>query len=209
MFGLIAGALFFTYLILPSVKTSLNNEFNDSIVVYSESLAAKDGEISSLNNRISAMQSDIDALNEELGSYSADSGILASYNKLLDVMRAYYGGDYLGAINLFGEIDASIVTNEKFLEVYNTFNEEFTVNGVAKTFEMGSAFYGAGDYENARNYFEKCISIQPDFADALFNLGLTYVNLGDRETANSYFTQVIDNYPGTALASQAMVMRGY
>ena len=209
LFGLIAGALFFTYLILPSVKTSLNNEFNDSIVSYSESLAAKDGEINSLNNRISSLQSDISALNEELGSYSADSGILASYNKLLDVMRAYYGGDYLGAINLFGEIDASIVTNEKFLEVYNTFNQEFTVNGVAKTFEMGSAFYESGDYENARNYFEKCISLQPDYADALFSLGLTYVNLGDRETANSYFTQVIDNYPGTALASQAMVMRGY
>lgn len=209
LFGLVAGALFFTYLILPTVKTSMNNEFNDSIITYNESLAAKDGEINSLNNRILALQSDMDALNEELDTYSADSGILASYNKLLDVMRAYYGGDYLGALNLFGEIDASIVTNEKFLEVYNIFNEEFTVNGMTRTFDMGCTFYDAGDYENARNYFEKCISLQPDYADALFRLGLTYINLGDRETANNYFTQVIDNNPGTELASQAMVMRGY
>ncbi len=209
LFGLIAGALFFSYLILPSVKKSMNNDFNKTIVSYSENLAAKDGEITGLNNKISGLQSDIDALNEELGSYSADSGILSSYNKLLDVLMALRGGDYLGALNSMAEVNASIVTNERFQQIYNALNEEFTVNGVSTTFNMGVAFYDAGDYQSARSYLEKCVSLQPDYPDALYRLGLACVNLGDREAADSYFTQVIDNYPGTELASQAMVMRGY
>ncbi len=209
LFGLIAGVLFFTYLILPSVKTSMNNDFNDSIVGYHESIAAKDGEITGLNNKISTLQSDINTLNEELGAYSSDSGILASYNKLIDVLMALRGGDYLGAMNAMSEINATIVTNERFQQVYNALNEEFTINGVSTTLSMGIAFYDAGDFETARAYFEKCISLQPDHPEAILRLGFAYVNLGNTEQANIYFTQVIDNYPGTEYASQAMVLRGY
>lgn len=209
LFGLIAGALFFTYLILPSVKTSMNNDFNDSIVGYHESIAAKDGEITGLNNKISTLQSDIDELNEELGAFSSDSGILSSYNRLLDVLMALRGGDYLGAMNAMEEVNADIVTNEKFQQVYNALGEEFAVNGVSTTLSMGVAFYDAGDFETARAYFEKCISLQPDHPEAILRLGFAHVNLGNTEQANVYFTQVIDNYPGTEFASQAMVLRGY
>lgn len=209
LFGLIAGALFFTYLILPSVRTDMNNDFNALVVGYHESIAAKDGEITALNNKISSLQSDIDGLNEELGVYSSDSGILASYNRLLDVLMALRGGDYLGAMNAMTEVNASIVTNEKFNQVYNALNEEFSVNGAATTFTMGLAFYDAGDFETARAYFEKSISIQPDYPEAILRLGITYSSLGNTEQANACYTQVIDSYPGTEFASQAMVLRGY
>ena len=209
LFGLIAGALFFTYLILPSVKARMNDDFNDTVVAYNESLAAKDGEITGLDNKIKNLESDINSLKEELDSYSEDSGILASYNRLLDVLMAFSRGDYLGAMNSIDSVDASIVTNEKFTQVYNSLKNEFTVNGVTATFTRGVSYYDAHDFENARRYFEKCVSLQPDYPEALLRLGYTYTNLGNAEKANAYYTQVIEKYPGTEFASMAMVARGF
>jgi tetratricopeptide (TPR) repeat protein len=60
-------------------------------------------------------------------------------------------------------------------------------------------YYKKGDYVNARNYFEKAVSLAPieeksglSYANVLWNLGLAYTYLGQYDKAEPAIKEVVE-----------------
>ncbi len=51
-------------------------------------------------------------------------------------------------------------------------------------YNLGFCASQHGDYENARLYYEKSISLKPDFAQGFYNLGLVFLHQGDSAKAS-------------------------
>ena len=55
--------------------------------------------------------------------------------------------------------------------------------------------------ENARQSFERALSIEPEFADARINLGFCLFEQGAWEEAKDHFDSVVSDHPGNARAA--------
>ncbi|MFH1427251.1 MAG: tetratricopeptide repeat protein [Patescibacteria group bacterium] len=62
-------------------------------------------------------------------------------------------------------------------------------------YELGRAYYNLGETENAINFFNKVLEIDPLHANALYSLGLAYELIGEDKEALIYFKKVLDMNP--------------
>ncbi len=209
--GLIVGVLFAYFLLLPVRERELNAGFNEQVLSYNEKISQRDTSITDLEGQIETLNEEKASLQNELAAYTGDGGIINEYNKLLNVLTLRGNGDYIGAMDAFTSIDASIVTNETFQSVYNSLSTEFNDSGVQNLYTRGVEAYNNRDWETARTYFTRILELQPDYAEVIFYMGVCYQNLGDWATAVSYYNQLIDNpaYAGTQWGMAALNQRGY
>ena len=76
-------------------------------------------------------------------------------------------------------------------------------------FQLGSTYERNKDYPQAVKYFEKCLELEPDFAEALNYLGYMWAERGENlEKARSLIEKAVDQDPDNAafLDSMAWVM---
>lgn len=60
-----------------------------------------------------------------------------------------------------------------------------------KLLEEGSTHFKANDFEKAKNLFEDCLRIDPDYAEAHYRLGTVYATKGDFQAALDHFNTTI------------------
>ncbi len=65
-------------------------------------------------------------------------------------------------------------------------------------FNQGNYFLHTGDFEKARDNFNRLIAGDPDFPDANLNLGAAFLRLGETDSAEFYFRQELLNNPASA-----------
>jgi tetratricopeptide (TPR) repeat protein len=70
-------------------------------------------------------------------------------------------------------------------------------------YNVGVAYYNAKDYDNAIQYFQKSVTVDPKFTDGYFQIGLTYVAKGDNPKAIEAFKKVIEIDPSSESAKEA------
>ncbi len=86
------------------------------------------------------------------------------------------------------------------LTVFSFWPFEFVEKPVSKAFDapynaQGSAAFGEGDFEKAAMYYNKALSINPDYAVARFNLGNTYLSQKKYKDAISEFNLSLESDP--------------
>ena len=69
------------------------------------------------------------------------------------------------------------------------------MNHVSTLYNFGSVFEKLREYQKAKDYFEKVIKINPNYADAHYNLGNIFNNLGEYQKAKSCHEKVIELNP--------------
>jgi tetratricopeptide (TPR) repeat protein len=73
--------------------------------------------------------------------------------------------------------------------------KKYALNDVGLSFQIGILYYQDKDYKNAQAEFERTISLNPDYANALYFLSLTYSALGQNGKAISTITKVLKLNP--------------
>ena len=63
---------------------------------------------------------------------------------------------------------------------------------------MGLTYYQNKNYEKAKGELERVVSLNSNYANALYFLGLTYNHLGDNNKAIKEFEKVLKLNPGNA-----------
>jgi tetratricopeptide (TPR) repeat protein len=196
--GLVLGAALVAYLIMPSRISSLKSDFNQTISSYNERLSAREAIIASGEAEIEALNERIAKLEENVQSaHDGVTEVLQEYNKLLRTYRACYENEYLQGANLYLEVDASVVSDREFQEMYQVLKDEFTQNGYTVLVQAGRAQYDRRNYEGSVEYFQTCLKLAPEeeTLEARFWMGLAYINMGDRDTADSWFESIITIAP--------------
>ena len=207
--GIFLGLLVCRFLVIPGIRQQIQRDTNEKIMSYGDQLSGKDAQIQSLESQIAQLEEEQESANTQLESYTGQNGVVDAYETMLQVLENYYNGDYLTAVDLFGQLDESTVDGEVYQEIYQRLNEEFSAGSRDELYTRGYQAYQSNDYETAMQYFLQCLEIDPDYVDAMYWLGLCYHNTGDKATADTYYTRVIEEYPETSYAQSARELRGY
>lgn len=208
--GLVLGAAVVFFLIMPAKSQSLNNEHRKELIQYNEVINGKNEEISGLNDEIKALQDQKANVEAQLSTYVDDSsGILNQYILMVRLLQAYQGEDLLAACDLYLQLAPSVVTEETYQSVYAVVKADMEERGWVALYDEGTRLYGKGVFDQAIEYYNRCLVIKPDYADAVFWIGMSFKQMDDKVNAAKYFTQVIKDYPNTDIAKAATLERGY
>lgn len=141
-------------------------------------------------------------LNLRLGWLTYQSGNFtesrAYYNKAVALMpysiEARFGLVYpLAALGNWTEV---IGQYEKILEI--------TPNNSIVLHRLGLIYYGKGDFETARKYFDKVVNLYPFDYDALTMLAWTYFKLNNLRESKILFQKALLNTPNGTSAVEGL-----
>ncbi len=202
--GLVVGAALTGFLILPARINAINNETKQTLTEYSSQISTKAATITDLEAQLATAKSDLETKTAELEEYVGDAGVVESYEKLFEAMKAYNGNDFVTAYNALASIDSAILKDDS-LSVYQTLNSNIGSTAATTLYDAGKQAYDANDYATAIENLLKVVTIDATFHDgnALYILARAYQKNGDQESANLYFDQVIEKFPDTQNAANA------
>ena len=146
-------------------------EYENAITHYSESIKSKPDNTAAYNNRGVAYH--------RIGDYNR---AIEDYDKAIEIQP-----DYVNAYNgrgtvygIKGELDNAITDFDKAIELKPDYVDAYH--------NRGTAYGKKHEFDNAINDYTKAIEIQPDYADSYCNRGEAWLHLKDWEKAKSDLT---------------------
>ena len=202
--GLLLGAALVAYLIMPSRINSLKSDFDKTLISYNERISAKEAviaagedEIQTLNERITKLESQVQNADTQMASVTGE------YDKLLQAQDALRINEYLQSAQIYLTIDASLVNDEVFRQIYGQLQTEFDDNGYGLLFPAGMDLYNRRKYESATEYFKVCTALNDESMEAKYYLAVCYIRRDVDETARPLLEEIINRDPEGAFTESA------
>ena len=201
LIGLVVGALVIGFLVVPGVRSSLQQEMKAQ-------LAEANEVISNNATQMSDMERQIEELRETVAAYESQGEAVpeqtAAYEALLAGYIAFAGNDYLTAGVSLEQVDRELLT-ENGKAIYDTVWPAVSETYFAQLYSNGYNSYTAGNYQEAITMLLSVVNQDKDYknGNAIYYLAQAYNRAGDMETARPYYQYVIDNYPNTEKARTA------
>ena len=208
--GLILGAVMIFFLVIPARERSLNYEHNQEMLSYTDRLNLANQELAELENELSQYRQQNEEAQAQIAEMQGNSNsVLAQYATVAEILQAYRNEDFRTAVQLYIDMDASLITDENMLNIFAGIQADMTANAPAELEAMAAEAEAAGDHELALHYYESYMAINDRNPQIIYNMAMIYQTMGDTETADQLFGQVIMNFPDSELAAQAQEQRGY
>ncbi|MBP3701094.1 MAG: tetratricopeptide repeat protein, partial [Lachnospiraceae bacterium] len=188
----------------PSRISSLKSDFDQTLISYNERISAKEAiiaagedEIEVLSDRITKLESQVQNTDVQM------AGVIGEYDKLLRAQEALRTNEYLQSAQLYLTIDASMVADETFREIYTTLQTEFTENGYNLLFPAGMDLYNRRKYESATDYFKVCLELNRESSEPKYWLAVCYIRQDANDTARPLLEEIINTDPEGAFTQSA------
>ena len=208
--GLILGAVMIFFLVIPARERSLNYEHNQEMLSYTDRLNLANQELAELENELSQYRQQNEEAQAQIAEMQGNSNsVLAQYATVAEILQAYRNVDFRTAVQLYIDMDASLITDENMLNIFAGIQADMTANAPAELEAMAAEAEAAGDHELALHYYESYMAINDRNPQIIYNMAMIYQAMGDTETADQLFGQVIMNFSDSELAAQAQEQRGY
>ena len=208
--GLILGAVMTFFLVIPARERSLNYEHNQEMLSYTDRLNLANQELAELENELSQYRQQNEEAQAQIAEMQGNSNsVLAQYATVAEILQAYRNEDFRTAVQLYIDMDASLITDENMLNIFAGIQADMTANAPAELEAMAAEAEAAGDHELALHYYESYMAINDRNPQIIYNMAMIYQAMGDTETADQLFGQVIMNFSDSELAAQAQEQRGY
>lgn len=208
--GLILGAVMIFFLVIPARERSLNYEHNQEMLSYTDRLNLANQELAELENELSQYRQQNEEAQAQIAEMQGNSNsVLVQYATVAEILQAYRNEDFRTAVQLYIDMDASLITDENMLNIFAGIQADMTANAPAELEAMAAEAEAAGDHELALHYYESYMAINDRNPQIIYNMAMIYQAMGDTETADQLFGQVIMNFSDSELAAQAQEQRGY
>ncbi|MGE5630643.1 MAG: tetratricopeptide repeat protein [Caulobacteraceae bacterium] len=124
----------------------------------------------------------------EIAGREVSPGLAKEVNSIIKQLDTVYfeSNELKEALKLYGQEELE-KTSEK-LEAYLVKHR----NNALGTFYLANIYFDMGKYKEAGNYYNKALSLQPDFNSALLNLSAVYRETGDYEKAIECCNKVLE-----------------
>ena len=210
--GIVIGVIASIVLIVPTVRDESVNQFRDSEVEYNAEISKKEQELTSLRKdneelleEVSKLQANV-AEAEEIAEEVSDT---SDIDNLIQATALYIEGsanndlDYVAVADSISKVDSSKLNNTSAINLYNTINDEVSMEASLSLYDEGHDLDTRGDYEGALEELLKSYEYNPTNIDAIYFIARSYHRLDNDEKAIEYYTILTDDYPATNRAREA------
>ncbi|MFR1831957.1 MAG: tetratricopeptide repeat protein [Lachnospiraceae bacterium] len=202
--GLILGVMVTYFLIMPPSTRALSNKHNEEIITYSQKLNEKNQELDALQASYDELKAQSQDMENKLNTIEGDTGqVLKQYQTMIGILQAYRNEDIMSVAKLYVDLDPSLIVDESVLEIANAVAADMQTKGYQTLEDLGTAAWNSGQKDQAMEYYQKSLEINPNNPSATYLLGRLYQDRGDTENARQCFSRIITSFPESPQASQA------
>lgn len=205
--GLIIGAAAMYFLVVPAVRTNVQNEAQAKISEIGNQIDAKNTTIAELENQLKDLEAEGTTLKNELEQYAGTDGTLKNMEALINATSLYLSGeDIINAADELEKVKEGVVLEETSNSFQNLYNALYTVLAprVAElSFDQGYQAYKDENYEEAATQLGRASRYDELNTDAFYYLGQSCRQLERNDEAIAAYTKVIELVPGTERASKS------
>jgi Tfp pilus assembly protein PilF len=184
--GFLIGVIAVCILVIPTVRTTMKNQYASESASYDDQLKAKETEISSLKAELEASQADTKAAQKEVKTYKSGN------KALLDAAQEYVNGNTTSAAEKLMEIDTKILTTKASKNLYNAIKEKTYASSAKNFYNNGLNQWYKKNYSEAESYFLKAIKADDSNSDYYYYLARAYEADGKTNKAIKYYNKVVD-----------------
>lgn len=204
--GLVIGATLVWFLAVPTIKRNMNAKTNKEIIIYSEQIAALEGEVELLTKEISGYK----ASSEETEAEKAKAqGTQASYEALVTAISHYYNPDYKRS-KLVDELLAVSVESlgDVGKSTYDSITKEVFAAECKELYPSAMESYKVLNYTRAIELLERVVKMDEQYekGEALFALMDMYQKKNESEKATEKYNRILELFPDTELANRAKAL---
>ncbi|MBQ9827933.1 MAG: tetratricopeptide repeat protein, partial [Lachnospiraceae bacterium] len=203
LIGIIVGAAAIGLLLIPSIKKTEAQRYNNAVADYSSIITSRNRTIANLNARISDMEEEMALMRSQMEQYASYTDEGTNDDLLLQAAKEYLNGNLRGAGEILSEIERDKLDHTSSVDVYEFLVNECRDTIVDNMYVDALTNYRNGLYTDALDGFRKVLNLAPDYADAVFYRAMTYYELADRTNARKYLEEFIERFPNNSHVGEA------
>jgi len=205
--GLLVGAAAVYLLVVPAIKTNIQNDSQEKIAAIGNQIDEKNSTITSLENTNKDLKEENDRLNAELQEYVGTDGTLKSMDNLLAAAAGYLQTqDAEATAQKLEEIKAAVImeeTSESFQSLYNELTTAIGPRIAQSSYDAGYAAYQEGNYAEAAEALQRAVDYNYEDGNVWWYLGRSYHQTEEAEKAIECYEKFIEVKPQTERAGRA------
>lgn len=194
LLGVVIGAAMIWYLVVPAKLANINYDNNQTVLRYSELLAANAIDIANLKSQIEDLETERDTLSLQ---YSGSSAEVEMYVLLTEAANAYVNNNFAEALVMLEKIDIALLPTQTAKEVYSTMLE-YSSGGADRFKATGVRAYMDGDYESAISYLAAATIYNSADDEAVYYLGISYEAAAETDSAIACYQSFLQKFPTSA-----------
>ncbi len=199
--GLVIGVTATYFLIVPSIRQTLQKDANTAVSDANDTIAAKNQAIKELEDQVTKLTKNVETAKDES---KASASQIVSYQKLMTAYQSYQQGGLEEAKTALAEVDQKqLDTGAK--QVYDTIQTEINSKYLETTYNEGYSAYMSRNYQQSAELLQKVADVDDTYhnGDAIYYLAQSYRLTEEYEKAAQLYQKVIDEYPSSYKANNA------
>ena len=208
--GVFIGILAYHTIVMPRIRQNINTDANTQIVEYADKLSDQNKTIRDINIEVEQLRTENNEANVKLRAYEEQNRLFTTqYETLNDIIRLFDGGYISQAAREYVNLDKENITDDTLVDLYNQAKSRIEGLGAKRLTELGTESWNAANKNQAVNYYQLSLSINPNDPETMFLLARLYQSMGRSVDANPLFDKVIAEHPDTSYAKRSREARGY
>jgi Tfp pilus assembly protein PilF len=203
LLGVVIGAAVIFFLIMPARLKTIRDDYNTTIVEYSEKLSDTNAEFADMEKQISDLKEERDEAVLQLQKYEGTDDNQGLYDIVIEAASDYLQGKHTQAVLGLITVDVAQLPTATAKNVYNLIMDECGSEAAAQLYEEGYGYYRAGSFKEAAQKLEQTIQIDSSMVEAVYYCAKSYEELEETEAATKWYQYIVDNFENLWYANDA------
>ena len=201
--GVVIGAALIWFLITPSRYKGLTENYNKSLLEYSEQLSSSNVELNDLESELNDIKAQKESLEEQLKSVNGTEGSNKLLISVIQSANYYLENKVTDAAKILVDIDISGLPGDEAKALYNLIAEKTLKEAATTFYEKGMEEYYKSGYDKAVENLVLSFKCDRTNADAAYYAAKCYVALVQTDNAKKYYQYIVDDFPTSGYFTEA------
>ena len=211
LLGVIIGIVVVYYLIVPTMRNNIREEYESKKVDYSAELSTKSATITQQEKKIDSLSKQVEELQATIDSIDTTPVTVEvgteSYEEFFDIWHSYremvsreYSDDELQELALrMWSMNTEGLENESAKAILKEMQDDIYPHAARRIYKNGKALYDNSEYEAAAHMLEAAVAFNGTNDAAMYYLGKSYQALENYEQAIYYYRLMLEVCPNSTL----------
>ena len=207
--GVIIGIICSQWLVIPTVKKNMKEEYENTRIDYSSELAAKSATISQLQKTVTTQEKKIAELESNSGALQGGIKNISNenYTAFFEAWEDYrnlkekeYSDDELVALAYkLWKIDSNNIADGYASDMLQTMRDEVYAVAAKKVYARAKDLFERELYEEAISWLSAAADMDTENENPIYFIGRSYQALGKYEEALGYYRRTLEIAPNSSL----------